>query len=225
MSGPDYHAWTHRPKVLGGTDPIESAASLRPWVVLQGGGWDIANNTDSQVVVDELYWDPTLLPIDDTDPTNDQGGIFTFDTATDTLNSQDYFRVTNRDAGWFTVEWALAFEYSGVTSANTAAYAMGYVFPVANTGGGFIQDRATSMKKSADWPLTSEATGVNEFIASTGQLMGYRTVWIAAQRLWQFGAKQTSGSTVSVAGHMKIWHEPDAFGGDPDNGNWGFSSL
>lgn len=31
----DYHAWTHRPKALGGTDPIEVEASNIPWVRLK----------------------------------------------------------------------------------------------------------------------------------------------------------------------------------------------
>lgn len=35
MSPVDYHAWTHRPKAQGGTDPIEVAVEPLPWVILR----------------------------------------------------------------------------------------------------------------------------------------------------------------------------------------------
>lgn len=46
MSGPAYHAWTHRPRDQGGTDPIEIEAGVEIWPHLQHiplltGGFDI----------------------------------------------------------------------------------------------------------------------------------------------------------------------------------------
>jgi hypothetical protein len=37
MSPVDYHAWTHRPKSQGGTDPIEIPSGIGPWAMLTDG--------------------------------------------------------------------------------------------------------------------------------------------------------------------------------------------
>lgn len=43
MSGVDYHAWTHRPKAQGGTDPLELTSEL-PWARIERG-YDLADQT------------------------------------------------------------------------------------------------------------------------------------------------------------------------------------
>lgn len=57
MSPVDYHAWTHRPKALGGTDPIESESVITHFraFVEPAGGLLVGNDIEVQVNFTE--WD------------------------------------------------------------------------------------------------------------------------------------------------------------------------
>lgn len=200
--------------------PAAASASRRPWIVMEGLGWDMANNTDSPIITDTLYWDNTLLNLDPGDPTIDNGDIFVMDTVHDTLNNQDTWVFVNRDEGWFTFELAVQYdEAASRQTATTGTYATAYVFPTANFGGGFNLDRAIPMRVGGDWKTTAQSSQT-AWGQTPGLLHLYRTVWCPAQRNWGLRGKHTGGATIAVVGHLKVWHEEDAFGGDPDNNLW-----
>ena len=66
MSGPDYHAWTHRPKYKGGTDPISTDLSM---CVASRTGANQTVTTTVELIYDTVTTnDPDIFRWDPADP-------------------------------------------------------------------------------------------------------------------------------------------------------------
>lgn len=207
-----------RPTSAGGSSP------KRPWIELDATGQDFDFDQDVTLLTTDLYWDSNLVTLNPADPADGSDDMFAIDTAT--YDGTDYWTMSNRHEGWFTVEFGAYMGQLDNPSANDASSWLVALFPTPNFGGGF-NERCCPFYLAQDLPTTAIATGTGEFLASRGQLWGYRTFWCAAQRDWSFWAhcyNAAANGPSDLSGYMKIWWEMDAFGGDPDNNNWEFAT-
>ena len=170
------------------------------------------NNSLKFMRFDEIVFDPALV----TDPQANLDDVFRIRTRTE--DAFDYFELETKVEGWYTVEYLTRWGQVGSSPPATPGYAeMQITF---NTSGiPVFEDR--TLEEAKDWPVT----GPGELeIASSLEL--YRTIWLPANKLWDsVKARQLSGASRDLNGHLKVWYEAGNFGGSGDNASWTFENV
>jgi hypothetical protein len=198
----------------GTTDQIPSvlgtAAGSKPWIELDNLGQTLASTgLFAPSLMTDAYWDPLLVT------TPDLGSDLVFELNVENDGTNDYWQLTTRPEGWFTLE--LVHLWSNISALSTTpAYATQQIN--FNTSGiPFIHDRNPG--SATDW--ANAVTEINGY----AYLHTYRTVWLPGSKQWPVNVKQLTGDNRDCSGHLKVWYEAGNFGGSDDRTDWSFASV
>jgi hypothetical protein len=201
VSPVDYHAWTHRPKALGGTDPVDS---LRwPWLVLVNSGQTLpGDNAARESLLTEAYWDTSL--------TSDPFDISSVDDG----EGNDYWQLHLLYEGWYDIEVVHQLEEVG-SDGGANVYFSQEVVIVSGTS----FDADTPLGRAAAWTAAGPELVITPYISD------FRRVWVnSGSRLVDTFVKQNSGADKSINGHLKVFYL-GGLGGAIDNTTWQFADA
>lgn len=186
MSQVNYHAWTHRSKAQGGTDPI---GHLEPWIVLANGVVTLAGDgTAKQMPWEDLYYDPQLVS---------QGAIF--DWRQETVNGTDDTWILSTEViGWYGYEYRTHWEQSP-----TSTDALGFAWQRVSTDPDTVyawQDNDFCV--SRPWPDSSDTDWqFNTYLKDHGRIHTY-----GGGRDWLTHVRQETGVDRVCEGlYLKVW--------------------
>lgn len=112
MSGVPYHAWTHRPKAQGGTDPI-AVAAIGPWSIISDGY--VGTNSGTTYSIGCQYYG--------TDDVSETYYSYTMRNATyPVYGSTDYYTVTVNERGLYLLDAQLTIDSWSVTNCYAEFY-------------------------------------------------------------------------------------------------------
>lgn len=203
---PAKHGRDHCP---GGEDPIPCLPGNRPWIVLENLGQTLASGSFSASLLTDAYWDPRLV----TTPSSGNDPIF--DLNLQSSGGFDYWELTTRVEGWFTLE--LVHLWSNITSLTTSPAYGTQQINFNTTGIPFFHDRQPG--GATDW--ANVVTEINGY----AYIQCYRTIWLPGSKTWPVNVKQTTGDNRDCSGHLKVWYEQGNFGGAGDNAGWDFETV
>lgn len=198
-----------------GADPLRvkaSSSTTRPWILLENLGQTLASSAIPSVsLTTDLYWDPALVSLNPADPEDGSDSIFHVDVLT---SGSDYYRLTTKVEGWYTLE--MVHLWNNITSLSTSP-AYGAQFVQFNTSG--IPFNVDPQPGAAvDWTNGEDELNGYQYMQT------YRTIWLPGSKPWPMTVAQTTGDNRGVEGHLKVFYDGN-LGGSSDNADWEFATV
>lgn len=202
----DYHAWTHRPKSAGGTDPLDFP---QPWIALTNGATTIADGTWVNVPFNDAYWDPAL-----TTPGNsaDDGP---FQLVEILIDGTEHYQLKTWIEGWYYYNARVLFD-----QVTTPGQDLGAAYTRIDMSGSMFFQNDDDLRASADWNATDYVTGEfemlhNPWIRDSGR------IFVPSGRTWGYQARQDTGLSRGLTGDiLMVW-----FLGADESDNWATSTA